>query len=201
MHLTKRQREILDFIDGFISGNGYAPSIAEIGRHFGLSSPATVHAHLANLQRKGAIRKAWNRSRSIELTGSGGGARGAVEVPLLGTIAAGEPLEAVEVPESIALPEDLTGGRGTYVLRVRGESMIGEQIRDGDFVIVERREEAAAGETVVTLIDNDEATLKKYRRRGRSVILEPAGGGMAPLVLDAGRVKIQGVVIAILRKY
>jgi len=201
MYLTKRQREILDFIDRFIAGNGYAPSIEEIGRHFALSSPATVHKHLANLQRKGAIRRTWNRSRSIELTGRERGGRGSVEVPLLGTIAAGVPLEAIEVPETITLPDDLTGGRDAYVLRVRGDSMIGEQIRDGDYVIVERREEAREGEMVVALVDGEEATLKKYHRRGRSIVLTPARDDMRPIVLDAGRVKVQGVVIAVLRKY
>ena len=201
MYLTKRQKEILDFIDRFITGNGYAPSIGEIGRSFGLSSPATVHKHLAELQRKGMIRKTWNRRRSIEIVGGErGGARG-VELPLLGTIAAGEPLEAVEVPETISLPDGLTGGRGAYVLRVRGESMIGEQIRDGDYVVVERRETAEDGETVVALIDGEEATLKKYYRGGRNIILKPASADMEEIVLDSGRVRIQGVVIAVLRKY
>lgn len=202
MHLTKRQREILDFIGRFIAGKGYAPSIEEIGRRFGLSSPATVHKHLANLQGKGAIRRLRNRSRSIEIAGSGEFKPcPSFELPLLGLIAAGKPIEAVEAPETISFPEDLVGSGNTYVLRVKGDSMIGEHIRDGDYVIVERRETAENGDTVIALIDGDEATLKKYYRRGRNVLLEPANPGMEPLTLEAGRVQIQGVVVAILRKY
>lgn len=202
MYMTKRQREILDFISGFIADNGYAPSIGEIGRRFGLSSPATVHKHLANLQGKGAIRRRRNRSRSIEIV-TGGELRlsPSLEFSILGLIAAGKPIEAVEAPETISFSKDLTGGGDTYALRVRGDSMIGEQIRDGDYVIVERRETAEEGETVVALIDGEEATLKKHYRRGRKVLLKPANPGMEPLVLDAGRVQIQGVVTAVLRKY
>ena len=128
--LTKRQREILDYLNEFINQHGYAPSLEEIGRRFGLSSLATVHKHLTNLQEKGFIKRAWNRSRSVEMVPTRSEGR-ALELPLLGYVAAGLPIEAVASNETIAVPEDLVGKRDTYVLRVRGDSMIDEQIRDG----------------------------------------------------------------------
>jgi repressor LexA len=142
--LTKRQREILDYLGEFIQQHGYAPSLEEIGRRFGLSSLATVHKHLTNLQDKGFIRRAWNRSRSVEMVPTRGGGR-ALELPLLGFVAAGAPIEAVASSETIAVPEDLVGKRDSYVLKVRGDSMIDEQIRDGDFVIVEDRRKRRDG--------------------------------------------------------
>ena len=149
--LTKRQREILDYLNEFIQQHGYAPSLEEIGRRFGLSSLATVHKHLTNLQEKGFIKRAWNRSRSVEMVPTRTGGR-AVELPLLGFVAAGLPIEAVASNETIAVPEDFVGKRDTYVLRVRGDSMIDEQIRDGDFVIVEDRKTADNGEMVIALL-------------------------------------------------
>src|SRR5205823_8344610 len=143
--LTKRQREILDYLNEFIQQHGYAPSLEEIGRRFGLSSLATVHKHLTNLQEKGFIKRAWNRSRSVEMVATRSGGR-ALELPLLGYVAAGQPIEAVASNETIAGPEALVGKRDTYVLRVRGDSMIDEQIRDGDFVVVEDRKTADNGE-------------------------------------------------------
>ena len=150
--LTKRQREILDYLNDFIQQHGYAPSLEEIGRRFSLSSLATVHKHLTNLQEKGFIKRAWNRSRSVELVPTRLGGR-AVELPLLGYVAAGSPIEAVVGNETIAVPEDLVGKRDTYVLRVKGDSMIDEQIRDGDFVIVEDRRTADNGEMVIALLE------------------------------------------------
>ena len=126
--LTRRQREILDFLNEFIEQHGYAPSLEEIGRRFGLSSLATVHKHLTNLQEKGFIRRAWNRSRSVELIPTRVGAR-ALDLPLLGTVAAGVPIEAVVSSETVGVPEDLVGQRDAYALRVHGNSMIDEQIR------------------------------------------------------------------------
>ena len=149
--LTKRQREILDFLNEFIEKHGYAPSLEEVGRRFGLSSLATVHKHLTNLQDKGFIKRAWNRSRSVELVPTRVGAR-ALDLPLLGNVAAGAPIEAVVSSETVAVPEDLVGSRDTYALRVRGDSMIDEQIRDGDVVIVEDRKSAENGEMVIALL-------------------------------------------------
>ena len=160
--LTKRQREILDYLNEFIQQHGYAPSLEEIGRRFGLSSLATVHKHLTNLQEKGFIKRAWNRSRSVEMVPTRTGGR-AVELPLLGFVAAGLPIEAVASNETIAVPEDLVGKRDTYVLRVRGDSMIDEQIRDGDFVVVEDRKTADNGEMVIAL-------LARHRRHAQEVL-------------------------------
>jgi repressor LexA len=198
--LTKRQREILDFLDEFIQRHGYAPSLEEIGRRFGLSSLATVHKHLTNLQDKGFIRRAWNRSRSVELVPTRTGGR-AVELPLLGYVAAGSPIEAVASAESIAVPEDLVGKRDTYVLRVRGDSMIDEQIRDGDYVIVEDRKTAHNGEMVIALLGGIEVTLKKFYRDDGRVRLQPANPALQPLIVAAEKVQIQGVVVGVMRKY
>lgn len=198
--LTKRQREILDFLNEFIQRHGYAPSLEEIGRRFSLSSLATVHKHLTNLQEKGFIKRAWNRSRSVELVPTRTGGR-AVELPLLGYVAAGMPIEAVTGDESIAVPEDLVGRRDTYVLRVRGNSMIDEHIRDGDFVIVEDRKSAENGEMVIALLGGTDATLKKFYREPDLVRLQPANPTMQPILVDPDHVQIQGVVVGVMRKY
>jgi len=198
--LTKRQREILDFLNEFIQQHGYAPSLEEVGRRFGLSSLATVHKHLTNLQEKGFIKRAWNRSRSVELLQARAGGR-AVELPLLGYVAAGAPIEAIATAETIAVPEDLVGKRDTYVLRVKGESMIDEQIRDGDFVIVEDRKTAENGEMVIALLSNSDVTLKKFYRENGQVRLQPANPSMQPMLIPADQVQVQGVVVGVMRKY
>ena len=201
MRLTKRQRQIADFIGEFISGRGYAPSIAEIGRRFGLASSATVHKHLVNLEKKGAISREKRRSRSIELVPAGDVRLAGVELPLLGAIAAGRPIEALPERESMAVPEGFAGKGSSFVLRVRGESMIEEGIRDGDYVVVEKRQAARDGETVVALVRGEEATLKKLRHGKGTVTLLPANPALEPLTLPAGDVAVQGVVVAVLRKY
>jgi repressor LexA len=198
--LTKRQREILDFLNDFIQQHGYAPSLEEIGRRFNLSSLATVHKHLTNLQDKGFIKRAWNRSRSVELVPTRMGGR-AVELPLLGFVAAGMPIEAVAGNETLAVPEEMVGRRDTYALRVRGSSMIDEQIRDGDFVIVEDRKTAENGEMVIALLGGSEVTLKKFYRENGHVRLQPANPTMSPIVVAAEQVQIQGVVVGVLRRY
>jgi repressor LexA len=198
--LTKRQREILDYLNEFIAQHGYAPSLEEIGRRFSLSSLATVHKHLTNLQEKGFIRRAWNRSRSVELVPTRVGGR-AVELPLLGYVAAGLPIEAVTGAEAITVPEALVGRKDSYVLRVKGDSMIDEQIRDGDFVIVEDRKQADNGEMVIALVGGTDVTLKKiYQEHGR-VRLQPANPTMQPITLDPDQVQVQGVVVGVMRKY
>ena len=198
--LTKRQREILDYLQDFIQQHGYAPSLEEIGRRFGLSSLATVHKHLTNLQEKGFIKRAWNRSRSVEMIPTNSGGR-AVDLPLLGYVAAGSPIEAVATNETIAVPEDLVGRRDTYVLRVRGNSMIDEQICDGDFVIVEDRKTAQNGETVVALLSGSDVTLKKFYRENGRVRLQPANPTMQPIYVDPEQLQVQGVVVGVMRKY
>ncbi|CAN5661181.1 transcriptional repressor LexA [soil metagenome] len=198
--LTKRQREILDFLNEFIQQHGYAPSLEEIGRRFSLSSLATVHKHLTNLQEKGFIKRAWNRSRSVEMVQSKSGGR-ALELPLLGYVAAGVPIEAVVGNETIAVPEDFVGKRETYVLRVRGNSMIDEQIRDGDFVIVEDRRTADNGEMVIAMLNGAEVTLKKLYRENGQIRLQPANPSVLPLVVPADQVQVQGVVVGVMRRY
>jgi len=198
--LTKRQREILDYLGEFIQQHGYAPSLEEIGRRFSLSSLATVHKHLTNLQEKGFIRRSWNRSRSVEVVPTRGGGR-ALDLPLLGYVAAGAPIEAIATNEAITVPEDLVGKRDTYVLKVRGDSMIDEQIRDGDFVIVEDRKHADNGEMVIALLGGIEVTLKKFYRENGRIRLQPANPTMQPLIVPADQLQIQGVVVAVMRKY
>jgi len=198
--LTKRQKEILDYLSEFIQQHGYAPSLEEIGRRFSLSSLATVHKHLTNLQEKGFIRRSWNRSRSVELLAAPAGHR-ALELPMLGYVAAGVPIEAVTTAETIAVPEDLAGRRESYVLRVKGDSMIDEQIRDGDFVVVEDRKSADNGEMVIALISGTDVTLKKFYRENGRVRLQPANPSMQPLWFDPSQVQVQGVVVGMMRKY
>ena len=201
MHVTPRQKEILDFLGGYIGEHGYAPTIEEIGHHFGLSSLATVHKHLTNLQGKGLIKREWNRSRALELVPTRVTVK-AVEVPLMGRVAAGTPIEAVQSTETIFVPEDMVGRRETYVLQVKGDSMIDEQIRDGDYVIVEDRKSARDGEMVIALLEGENVTLKKlYREGGGKVRLQPANARMKPIFVDQDDLRVQGVVIGVLRRY
>ena len=200
MALTRRQREIYDFVRRFVDEKGYSPSLEEIGAAFGLSSVATVHKHVQHLVEKGLLRKGWNRSRSLEPQPPPG--PGPVVLPLAGVVAAGAPIEAIEDVETIAVPAELVSPRAeSFVLRVRGDSMIDEQIRDGDYVVVERRSEARDGETVVALVRGHEATLKKLQRRGSKVRLLPANSALAPIEVPAREVRIQGVVRGLLRRY
>jgi len=202
MPLTKRQKEILDYIDGFIEDRGYAPSFEEIAASFGYASLATVHEHLSNLERKGYIRKSYNESRSIELVHSDGGAP-SVTLPLLGTVAAGLPIEAIPDTESLTVPPDMVRRqRENYVLRVEGSSMIEEQIRDGDYIVVQAQSNAEDGEMVVALVGGDSATVKKlYREPNNRIRLQPANPTMDPIIVDADDVRIQGVVVGVIRKY
>lgn len=198
--LTKRQREILDYLQDFIQRHGYAPSLEEIGKRFSLSSLATVHKHLTNLEDKGFIRRSWNRSRSVELLAAPTAQR-ALELPLLGYVAAGAPIEAVASNETIAVPENLAGKRDSYVLRVKGDSMIDEQIRDGDFVVVEDRRTADNGEMVIALVSGQDVTLKKFYRENGRIRLQPANPTMQPMYYDASNVQVQGVVVGMMRRY
>jgi repressor LexA len=202
MYLTKIQKQVLDFIESFLKTNGYAPSMEEIAKHFHYNSVGTVHKHLTHLQEKKLIRRKNHASRSIELVRVASSSKG-WDVPLLGYVAAGKPIEAIEMNEVISVPPDMVASKGkTYVLQVRGESMIDEQIKDGDYVIVEDRKTAENGEMVIALIDGEDTTLKKfYRERNNMIRLQPANPEMNPLSFPADRVRIQGIVIGILRKY
>ncbi len=201
MHVTRRQKEVLDYVERHIGERGYAPTIDEIADHLGLRSLATVHKHLTNLQSKGLIKRAWNRSRALELVKTNLEVR-AVELPILGRVAAGTPIEAIEASETMYVPEEFVRHSDTYVLEVKGDSMIDEQIRDGDYVIVENRQTARDGEMVIALLDEDRVTLKKfYREPDGRVRLQPANATMQPLFIDHGDLRVQGVVIGVLRKY
>jgi len=200
MNLTKRQKEIFDFLEEFIHNNGYSPSMEEIAEHFQIASVNAIYKHLESLRRRGFLRRDPNRARSIEL--SAGKSAGVRMLPLLGTVAAGQPIEAILSPESMAIPEDLLPGRGSYyVLKVKGNSMIDEHIEDGDLVITEAREDAADGEMVIALVDNENVTLKKLHRDDSMIRLQPANPEVTPIILDSSRVKIQGVVVGVIRKY
>jgi len=202
MPLTKRQREILTYLSEYAEEHGYAPSFEEIARHFNYNSLATVHEHLSNLERKGYIKRAYNESRAIEILPSEVFPK-AVELQLLGSVAAGVPIEAVQTQEVISVPEDfLRRGGNHYVLRVRGNSMIDEQIRDGDFVVVNERRSVDNGEVVIALVDNAAATVKKlYRERDGRIRLQPANDTMSPIYVDEDDVTIQGVVVGVLRRF
>ena len=201
MGLTPRQAEILAYVTEYSEERGYAPTLQEIGDRFGLSSVATVHKHVSHLVEKGYLkRERRNASRDIAVVGGDGGSL--VAVPLLGTVAAGLPIEAVAEQEEIALPESWLGRGRTYALRVRGDSMIDEQIRDGDTVVVEARETARNGETVIALVDGESVTLKQYHREsGGRVRLQPANPAVPVLILPEERVRIQGVVVGVLRRF
>jgi repressor LexA len=203
MALTKRQREILDFIESFIQSSGYSPSFEEIAEFFGYRSLATVHEHLSNLERKGYIRRNYNESRSVEPLMAARPKVIAAGLPLLGLVAAGEPIEAIEDSETVSVPEDMLSGKGPhYVLRVHGDSMIDDQIRDGDCVVVDGREAAENGEMVIALVGGDSATVKRYYRENDGRIrLQPANEHHAPQYYDEEEVQVRGVVVGVIRKY
>jgi len=207
MALTKRQKEVLDFLVGFLNKRGYSPSFEEIGRSLKLNSLATVHKHITTLERKGFIRRGYNQSRSIEVLQLPKPVREqvlgrhTVELPLHGRIAAGRPLEAIEEREMVSLGDFARSDR-TFVLQVKGSSMIEDHILDGDYVVVEPTQVANPGEIVVALVGDDEATLKRfYRESGGKIRLQPANSDLAPIVVPAAEVKIQGRVVGVLRKY
>ena len=202
MALTRRQREVLDVIRHFIDEHGYSPSLEEIGAALNLSSVATVHKHVTHLVQKGLVRRSWNQNRSIELVPEISEQGGAMQLPLAGAIAAGLPLEAVATQETMSIPTDMIRRpEDSFVLRVQGDSMINEQIRDGDFVVIERRDTARNGETVVALVDGTDATLKTFFNDGPTIRLEPANPAVPTITRPADQVRVQGVVVGVLRKY
>lgn len=196
-NLTKKQKEVLDFITQFIQSYEYAPSYREIAEHFGLSSTATVHEHVKALEDKGLISSSHNVARSLEITNYRFGK--AIELPLAGIITAGEPIEAIETPETIAVPQNLVRDENSFVLKVRGDSMIEDGILDGDYVIVQRNYYPKNGDVVVALLDNTYATLKKYYREKDRIRLQPANKTMKPIY--AKNPAIQGIVRGIMRTF
>ena len=207
MALTKRQKEVLDFLVSFLNKHGYSPSFEEMAKSLKLTSLATVHKHVTTLEKNGFIRRGYNQSRSIEVTQLPKPvreqviARQTMELPLAGRIAAGRPLEAVEERETISLG-DFAHARNCFVLQVKGNSMIEDHILDGDFIVVEQTQVANPGEIVVALVRDSEATLKRfYREAGGKIRLQPANSELQPIVVPGQDVKIQGRVISVLRKY
>jgi repressor LexA len=206
MAITKRQRQVYDFIADFVQRNNFTPSFQEIGDGLGLSSLATVHKHITNLEKKGLLNRDYNRSRSIDLLPPKGRMKQAMAVntgmvlPLLGRIAAGQPIEAIERPETISLA-DFVRSKEVFVLEVRGESMQDEAILNGDYVLVEKTKIAHNGDIVVALVDGTDATLKRFYREGEKIRLQPSNSKMKPIMVHAKDVDIQGRVIGVLRKY
>ena len=198
MFLTKRQKEVLDFIRKYLSKNGYAPTFSEIAKEFGFNSKGTVYKHIKALCEKGLIQHEWNRTRAIEILDENSGFP---TVPVLGSVAAGKPIEAVVLPESISIPPTFMKRGKHFILKVNGNSMIDEHIADGDFIILRERDNAQNGETVVALIDGTEATVKKYYTKSGKVELHPANNEVETLILDPERIQIQGVVVGVMRKY
>ena len=204
-YLTTRQKEILDFMLSFSREHGVSPTHREIREQFGYSSYGTVHKHLKLLEEKGYLKRHWNQKRGVELDlGAIPAESGDLnEVPFLGRIAAGRPIEALPGEDVITVPGLLVGERGSeghFVLQVVGDSMIDEGIHDGDLVVVARREEAIAGEMVVALVE-DEATLKRFFPEGEVVRLQPSNSRMAPIRVAAADVRIQGIVVGLMRKF
>lgn len=199
MAITRRQKEVLDFIRNFVERCGYSPSFEEIAHGLDLNSLATVHKHISNLERKGLLQRAPNRSRSIDLVPERKKSA-PLEVPMLGRIAAGRPVEALETRESLSL-SDIVDNKQVFALEVRGESMRDDHIMHGDYVLVEKAQTARQGEIVVALVDGSETTLKRYYLEGEMVRLQPANTEMQPIYAPAGNVAIQGRVLAIVRKF
>jgi repressor LexA len=202
MPLTKRQREILDYLNEYTGENGYAPSFEEIAGQFDYSSLATVHEHLTNLERKGYIKRHYNESRAIEILPTEAFPQ-ARELPLLGMVAAGVPLDLASHGETVTVPAEFVRRDGPhFVLRVRGQSMIDEQIRDGDYVVVHDRQSADNGEMVIAMVSDRGATVKRFfRERDGRVRLQPANEQMQPLYVSPADVQIQGVVVGVMRRY
>ncbi len=207
MALTRRQKEVMDFLSKFIDQHGYSPSYEEMASGLGLASLATVHKHVQALELKQYLRRSYNHSRSLEI-----GERYFAEerarrpqapatVPLLGRIAAGSPVEAIQNPETLHFT-DFAGAPNVYALEVRGESMIEDHICNGDFVLIEQTNSIKNGDIVVALVDGTEATLKRYYAEpdGR-IRLQPANSAMSPIMLDPSALQVQGKVLAIMRKY
>jgi repressor LexA len=207
MALTRRQKDVLDFIAGYQVENGYNPSYEEIARGLKLSSIATVHKHISALAKKNYLSRGANQSRSVEVAPryvqeqSRNRFESALEVPIHGTIAAGQPVQAFDAPDSLSFA-DFVGRKETYALRVRGNSMIDDHICDGDMILVENTQDASDGQIVVALVGGSETTLKRlYREQGNMIRLQPANDTMSPIRVPASQVEVRGRLLAVLRKY
>jgi repressor LexA len=202
MNLTPRQLDVIVAVRNYRHLHGMSPTMQELADQLG-TSKVTIFEHVGALERKGVIRRDKHKARSLEIVGAGrlpDEDRG-TKLPLLGSIAAGSPIEAIENREEIDLETLFHAKNGVYVLRVRGESMIEDHLCDGDYVVIERRETARNGEQVVALLDTGEATLKRFYREGGKIRLQPANRTMEPRIVEADRCRVQGVVIGVLRSY
>ncbi|AMV73685.1 transcriptional repressor LexA [Desulfuromonas carbonis] len=194
--LTPKQKAVLDFILAHTEREGYAPSQQEIARAFGFSSLGTVQNYLVRLEREGALSRDWNARRGLRVLRPQGAA---LELPLAGTVAAGKPIEAIATADTIEVPPSMVGPGENFVLRVRGDSMIGDGILDGDYVVVRKQARAESGQTVVALI-NGEATVKRLLQKGAVVELHPANPALQPILLDGSEeFRIEGVVVGVIR--
>ena len=207
MALTRRQKDVLDFIAGYQVDNGYNPSYEEIARGLKLSSIATVHKHISALAKKNYLHRGANQSRSVEVAPryvqeqSRNKFTASLEVPIQGSIAAGQPVQAFDTADSLSFA-DFVGRKETYALRVRGSSMVDDHICDGDMILVENTKEASDGQIVVAVVDGTESTLKRiYREQGNMIRLQPANETMSPIRVAASQVEIRGRLLAVLRKY
>jgi len=208
MALTKRQKEFLDFLAGFLEKKGYSPSYEEIAEGLSLASLATVHKHIMALETKRYVKRGFNQSRSLEVSPKyyeeqrqhRQAVPSGFEIPLLGRIAAGAPVEAIAGEETLNFA-DFAGDPGTYALKVRGDSMIEDHICDGDYVLIEKATDARNGDIVVALVEGVETTLKRFYDEGSQIRLQPANAAMRPIYVPRENVNIQGKLLAVLRKY
>lgn len=208
--LTKRQKQVVDFIAEFIHCNGYSPSFEEIAGGLGLASLATVHKHLTALENKHYLKRSFNRSRALDLgtqyyrefgRQQQDATVGSSETPLLGTIAAGQPVETFPDPQTLSFA-DFTGVEHVYALRVRGESMIEDHIMDGDYVLVEKTDRVSNGDIVVALVEGSETTLKRFYHEGEDQVrLQPSNPALEPILVPLSSVEVQGRVLAVHRQY
>ena len=202
MPVTAKQRRVFEFIRRYIESNHEPPTIAEIGRQFQMSSSASVHAILIALEREGLIKRIPNVSRGIQIVEQETAADESNDIPLLGTVAAGQPIEAILSHDTVSVPKDMQGRGRTFALRVRGDSMIEENIQDGDIIVVASQKTADNGQVVVALIDGNYATVKKFYREPEFIRLEPANPQFKPIFIKTPeRIQIQGIVRGLIRKY
>lgn len=202
--LTKRQKEVLDFVSQYIELHGYAPSYREIAAHFNYGSVATVAEHIESLVGKGVLQKGENEARSIQLVkASDIDATPSISLPILGLVAAGQPIETLGAhPETLEVPPFMVGRRNSYVLQVKGDSMIDEGIHTGDYVVVTEKPVPSNGDMVIALVGDGGATLKRYYKEKNHIRLQPSNAAMDPIIIEPGtNIEIQGVVIGLIRKY
>ncbi len=203
--LTKRQKEILDYITQFIEAHGYAPSYREIATAFKFGSVATVAEHIESLVNKGFLQKSENEARSIQLVKTTAVDVDAepVSLPIMGLVAAGSPIETLGGhTETLEVPPFMVGRRNSYVLQVKGQSMVDEGINDGDYVVVQEKDVPSRGDMVIALINGGEATLKRYYQEKGHIRLQPSNSTMEPIIVEPGTpIEIQGIVIGLIRKY